>query len=553
MTKVIRALRTYNEMVGLRSQWEDKWEEVARFILPRKQDIIGFEYYSKGQDKHRQVYDSVPEHANEIFASSLHGMLINYGSPWFKIETENEKANSDQEVMEWLDDSSERMHAVMHDPDAGLTTALSEVFLDLGCFGTAGLLVEEDDDTVVRFEAYSVRNLYVAQDWRGRVDKVAIKKVYTARQIADNRFFQTPDAIRQVIDTQPEREYVVIRLIQPREDFDPSRAMTTDNMPYESLYILNETKDLLAESGYRQFPMMVPRWSLEPWEIYGRSPGIKALASIKQLNKMQADYTQAAEKRLNPPLDVPRGAYYGNRIRTFPKAINFRVRTGNERIEMLDTVGDLQWTLDMIQREEDRIREMFYVDQLQLAQGPNMTAFEVAQRTNEKLRLMSPMLGRMQQELLSPMIDRVFLIMQRRGQVADQAMAASGISPAPEMINGLDTKIRYVSKVGQIAEQEDAEAINTFMSIAIPFSQVDPSVMDEVNMPEATKVMARALSVPPEIMRSEKDVQEIRARREQQAQAEQQKQDAERMAKTARDMSMAEGVAQAPVNGGGAA
>ena len=87
----------------------------------------------------------------------------------------------------------------------------------------------------------------------------------------------------------------------------------------------------------------------------------------------------------------------------------------------------------------DAIRAVFYVNQLQLQQGPQMTATEVIQRNEEKMRLLGPVLGRLQSELLKPLIDRAFNILLRKNM----------FTPAPEFLAGKDIEIEYVSPLAK--------------------------------------------------------------------------------------------------------
>jgi hypothetical protein len=68
----------------------------------------------------------------------------------------------------------------------------------------------------------------------------------------------------------------------------------------------------------------------------------------------------------------------------------------------------------MEEQRRGAIRDAFYVNQLMMQSGPQMTATEVVQRNEEKMRLLGPVLGRLQSELLRPLIDRTFAILLRK-------------------------------------------------------------------------------------------------------------------------------------------
>src|SRR3546814_4077959 len=73
-------------------------------------------------------------------------------------------------------------------------------------------------------------------------------------------------------------------------------------------------------------PYMVPRWSKDAGEIYGRSPGWNALPDQKMLNEMSRTVLKAAQKAVDPPLMVADDGVLMP-LRTHPGGINV-VRAG---------------------------------------------------------------------------------------------------------------------------------------------------------------------------------------------------------------------------------
>ena len=118
----------------------------------------------------------------------------------------------------------------------------------------------------------------------------------------------------------------------------------------------------------------------------------------------------------------------------------------------------------MLQDVRMRIREGFFIDQLQLQQGPQMTATEVLQRTEEKLRLLGPVMGRLQSELLSPLINRVFGLLARQGK----------LPPVPEVLQNSDYSIEYVSPLARAQKQIEANSLMRVFEIGSPILQLQP-------------------------------------------------------------------------------
>ena len=164
-----------------------------------------------------------------------------------------------------------------------------------------------------------------------------------------------------------------------------------------------------------------------------------------------------------------------------------------------------------------RVRDTFYVDQLKLRQGgPMMTATEVMQRTEEAMRLLGPMLGRMHQEYLKPMIERVYNIMLRRGK----------LPPVPPDLNGVRLDVKYSSLIAKAQRMSDVQNIGRTLETVAPFLQLDSQGGDNFNVDNIVRIVAGILGFPQEAIRNAEDVIVMREQRKQ-AQEEMMKQQQE--------------------------
>jgi hypothetical protein len=252
--------------------------------------------------------------------------------------------------------------------------------------------------------------------------------------------------------------------------------------------------------------------------MYGRSPAMNALADMKTLNKMTETMIVSSQKVADPPLQLPDDGYILPII-TRPGGINYR-RPGADRIETLFNQIPVDFGQQALEERRQRIRSAFFVDQLQLQQGPQMTATEVLQRTEEKNRMLGPVLGRMQSEFLRPMIDRVFDIMQRRKDSNGQPFLKEAPAGIPD-----DFKVKYSSMIARAQRVTEAQNVLRTVESAAPFINLDASVADLFNGDEILRVVARALNFPQRGLRSNAEIEQIRqARAEAQEQAIQQQQ-----------------------------
>tara|TARA_R110002020_G_scaffold5666_3_gene23311 strand:- start:2670 stop:3362 length:693 start_codon:yes stop_codon:yes gene_type:complete len=195
-------------------------------------------------------------------------------------------------------------------------------------------------------------------------------------------------------------------------------------------------------------------------------------------------------------------------IRTVPGGLNFYRSGSRDRIEPLNIGANNPITLNMIQDRQLAVQKTFYVDQLLTSQGGNMTATEVLQRNEEKMRLLGPVLGRLQSELLQPLIERVYKILERQGI----------FRPAPEILAQQDVEIEYVSPLAKAQKSGDLNTVMRGVEIFGAMSQFAP-VLDYLDTDGLAKYVQKVLGLPAAVMKSDAQVQQLRNERQQQQQA----------------------------------
>ena len=161
--------------------------------------------------------------------------------------------------------------------------------------------------------------------------------------------------------------------------------------------------------------------------------------------------------------------------------------------------------------------------------GPQMTATEVLQRQEEKMRLLGPMVGRLQTEFLGPLIDRVFAIMMRRNAIAD----------APPEIQGQALKVEYVSPVARAQKSQQIFNFSRFLEQMIPLAQIKPEIFDNLDADGAFKWAHGTLDAPMETLMGEENVEQLRQQRQEQQEQMQQAEQAQQLAGAAKDANAA--------------
>ena len=503
-----------------RSNWESHWQEVADLMLPRKAEIT--KERSRGDKRSSQIYDATAIHSLELLAASLHGMLTSSANRWFSLRFKEAILNENDEAREWLEDSIDKMYVAF--ARSNFQQEIHENYHDLICFGTSCLMIEEDEEDIVRFSARHIKEIYIEENKKGLIDNVYRKFKITADQ-AMQKF--GPENLSKEINTthktKPFDEVEICHIVRPRFAYDASKK-DKKNMKFQSIYFEHGTDHIISVGGFNENPYVVSRYLKSSTEIYGRSPAMSALADCKVLNKMVEHGLKAAAKQIDPPLLVPDDSMLAP-VRMTPGSLNYYRSGSRDRIEPLNIGQNTSTTLNAENQRREAIARMFHVDQLQIQSNRTMTATEVLQRNEEKMRILGPVMGRIQSELLEPMINRVFSIMLRNRLFAE----------APAILANQEIEIEYVSPMALAQKGQELQNIMRGLEIFGSISQMAP-VQDYLDENGLVKQLVKTLGLPARMIKSDKEVQTIRMERQeaQQQQMQMQQQLAEsEMAKNA--------------------
>ena len=486
----------FEHIEGQRDNWNNHYQELADYMLPRKADIV--KKRSRGEKKMELIFDGTALQSVDLLSSSLHGMLTSGASAWFHLTMKDEELGRDEEVQRWLEDSSQRMMRAF--TMSNFETEVHEMYVDLVVFGTGCMFVEMENNTL-RFSTRHVSEFYVAEDQYGIVDTVFRKYELSARQ-AVQRFGidNVGTFIQRTFKTKPDEEVTILHAVMPRKDRDPSKK-DNKNMPFASMYICMETKMIIAESGFQELPYVVPRFLKATGEVMGRSPAMVALPDVKMLNLMSKTIIQAAQKMIDPPLLVPDDGFLLP-IRTQPGGLNFYRSGSRDTITPLNTGANIPIGLQMEEQRRQAIRAAFFVDQLLSGSTPNMTATEVIQRQEERMRVIGPVLGRLMNEMLRPLIDRAFALMLR----------AEMLSIPPEVLQGVDVDIEYVSPLARAQKSSSVNGVIRALEILMPLAQSLP-VGDHINPDGLVNYLTESLGVPKKVLKPQSAIDEEREER----------------------------------------
>ena len=519
-----RELKTnLSRLMEKRSTWESHWQECADYIQPRKAEIT--KERARGDKRNVLIFDATAIHALELLAASLHGMLTSSANRWFTLRYKEDQLNDSDEAKEWLQDATDKMYLAF--ARSNFQQEIFESYHDLICFGTSALMIEEDQEDILRFSARHIKEIYIQENQKGFVD--TIYRRFKMAALAAGRKFGIENLSKesqQTIQKDPFKELEFVHVVRPRAVID-DKKFDKMNMPFQSIYFEYNSGHIISIGGFRELPYVIPRYLKASTEIYGRSPAMNALPDVKVLNKMVETALKAAAKQVDPPLLVPDDSMLSP-IRMSAGSLNYYRSGSRDRIEPLQIGQATSVTLNQENQRRDAIAKMFHVDQLVISANRTMTATEVIQRNEEKMRILGPVLGRLQSELLQPMILRVFNIMLRNNLFLQ----------APEILANQEIDIEYVSPMA--LAQRSQELQNLMRGLEM-FAQISPlaPVQDYIDENGLIKNIISLLGLPAKMIKSDSQVAELRQERaaaqQQQAEMMQQMQESQ-IAKNAAPM-----------------
>ena len=522
---------------GERYNWEQDWQRIADFILPRKNDIITKR--SRGENRHQKRYASIGMQSLNNLAASLHGTLTSKAVQWFDLETGNPDMDANPEIKQYLQDIARFMWTELN--SSNFHSQVHELYLDLAAFGTGCMVQEETADPSqdyngLIFTAHPIQSYLIEEDHDGQVDTVCIKHMMTARQIRDKfgESSMTRDHLAS-IEKSPLDQFEILHWVMPREGGGEEYTEDASKMPFKSCWIDRGQEEIIREGGYQEFPFTVPRWSKSTGDMYGRGPGDTSLSDIEVLNEATRLELNAWAKTIDPPILVEDDGVIGK--------VNMRpgkptiVRDVDRSVRPFQNNANMNFNQIKLGEYRDTIRQAFFADQLELPNrgSAEMTATEIQVRYDLMQRVLGPTLGRLERELLEPVIMRTFKIMARRGVIPPPPAAMGDI---------LQLNIRYVGPLSRAQKQAEINAFMTFLQEVGMVAQMKPEVLDLIDSDAAVRWLHDHHDLPSIVMIEERIVQQQRDARAQQQEALAQQQFQSAGAQDAKTMAEAEGAMQ---------
>lgn len=534
-------------MKSERSSFISHWQDIANHVSPRRPRFEVTDV-NKGDRRNNKIIDSTGTYAARTLAAGMMAGITSPARPWFRLSTPDPELAEFEPVKEYLHDVTRIMSTVFL--RSNLYKVLPSTYFDLGIFGTGCQLLEEDFDTTIINYSQPIGSYCIALNDKLRVAVFFREFAMTVRQlvqkfaiIENGRIVNKENFSEHVLNMWENKRYDiwvnVCHVIQPNTHHNPTKPGFRGNKAFDSFYYEQGTcsgsttsyrsaadeDKFLRHGGYDLFPALVPRWFVCGEDVYATGcPGMDTLGDVRALQLMQKRKAQAIDKLVNPPIQG--GTNLKNeRVSVLPGEMNYVMEgTGFQGIrpiyEVDPRVGEL---MADIQDTRQMILRGYYTDLfLMLAESDRreITATEVAERKEEKLLALGPVLEQLNQDALDPLIDNTFAFLVRQNM----------LPPAPDELSGVNLKVEYVSVMAQAQKLIGISSQERFIGGINQLATTDATVWAKVDKDEWIDEYADNLGVSPKIIRTTEQANSIRA---QSAQAAMQQQQVETMATAA--------------------
>jgi hypothetical protein len=379
---------------------------------------------------------------------------------------------------------------------------------------------------------------YFDEDQKGQVLNFYRKLNWTALMIVDKLGKENiPKKILDIAETDEAgiTKFEVVFSIFKRDlgekvDTVNLSVLSPENRPYGFKYVWVDTKEELGEEGgYYEMPAFIARWRKTNDSKWGNSPAMKAMATIKSANEIVRMTLTQLGKVINPPtlatergllsdLDIEEGGLTVVRSLDDVREYESKARFDVGEIKLRDL--------------QDSIRAGFFIDQLALKDSPAMTATEVQVRWQLMQRLLGPTMGRLESQVFSPMLQRVFSILARAGKFPEP--------PQVVIDSDADYEVEYIGPLPKAQRAQEVVAIEGFLADITSAADLDPEIVDTVNFDKVSMRLGEMRGVPSDIMAGEAEIRTKRQNRQDAQAAQAQAAQAETLSKAEKNTAQAD-------------
>ena len=490
-----------------RKSFEPTWKKIA--------ELCSFDAKLFSMDKNNRirqsVFDTTARNALTYFSAAMKSIITPSTQMWHNLRPTNPVLQENEEVQAYLQYVQKLLFKVRYAPKSQFPYQTDTLFHYLGMFGCSVFFVEEDVGNGIIYRTLPIDEVYISRNDKDVLDAVYREFELTAKEAYENYGESVSKDIKDCLETNPSRKFKFIHAVEPRKDRN-IKAKDFTGMPWASYHFEVEADKIIKEGGYRTMPYAAPRFLALPDNPYADSPAQQAFYDMLTANEMAKTILRTGQLQANPPVLARDSLIDSNKLGSAGAVIRGGLDSqGRPAAVSMQYGNNLAITLEMQASIRAQIERAFLVPLFQaLTQEKEMTATEVEKREMEKAMLLAPMCERIASEWLSPMIERELDILSQYGYldgVPDSLMQEGSIA------------IEYESPYVRMQDSSEILGMYKWIESTMTMAQSDPSVLDIMNFPEASRIIANYYNVNKSAVRTRDEVQALGEQRAQMQQA----------------------------------
>lgn len=433
-----------------KEQWVGLYDDAYSLAIPNRNTMYD---QTPGQDKNLVVYDSTLQQSTAKLASTLQSTITPPFTEWATMRPGPFVTQDREETLRKLQLINKTVFAAIS--SSNFDTAIGEFWLDV-CIGTGALLVLENkgDDQPFKFIPVPISEIALEEGPDNTVGAVFRKYKKPARVL--RRMWpdmkNIPEVEKLVVEDGG-KEIVIHELTHREQDSDKwiytvmLEKVTNNSEPVK-----------LVERRYSTNPWIISRWMKVAGETFGRGPVLNALPDAKTLNMAKKMELQNASLAISGVwLARNNGVLNGNSIRIRPGAVIPVQSTGGSMgadLVPLQVGGDLNYAQIIAEDLRQSIKDAMF-DRSIPDTGAVRSATEWIVRQQELQEAIGAPFGRMHQELIIPLYNRILDILNKKG-VIDKLK-----------IDGNTVKVQITGALAQAQNLKEVETIVNWAETAM--------------------------------------------------------------------------------------
>jgi len=474
-------LKKYEKAKSLRENFVDLFEECYEYALPQRES---FYYEAIGQRRDDKIFDETAVVGVQEFASRLQQGLVPNFARWADLMAGSEVPMEERDQIDnQLDEVTEYVFEVIQNSNFG--QEVHESFMDLAV-GTGVLCVNEGNAiNPVNFSAIPLPHVVLDTGPDDRIDHV-----YRERSV---RYSDIPymykkanisSKLQNKIKNSPDEKTKILEVV--------CRDYTVSNEEAYMFYAIETgIREVIAQDKYRGIgsnPFICFRWSKCSGEVYGRGPLINALSAIKTTNLTIELILENAQMAISGIYQMDDdGVVNPDTISLVPGTVIPKA-PGSMGLQPIRAAGSFDVANLILSDMRLNIKRALYNDMLGNPDRTPASATEVAERMADLSRRIGSAFGRLQAELVQPVLQRVVYILKKQGRIELPS------------INGREVKVRSVSPLAQAQANQDITSVARFLELVQ--GRFGPEITNIlINSEETAAYLAKKFGVPDKLVR----------------------------------------------------